>query len=355
MGSGRGEFNRLFLVGAAAFAVALPGPARPLAEDDAPAPRTISRAENTLLVNLKGHLFLFSLEERRLIDLNCTGYNASFSPDGTAIAFHADRDRDYKEEIYVMHADGSAQTRLTNNDRWNWVPAWSPDGRKLAYVSGRYDPHRDVLVGHVYVMNADGTAPVRLTDDVDDYWLPAWSPDGDRIAVMRDPNGDEKICILYVGDPGRAPDEIACGVNPRWSPDGRELAAEFWGRIVIVAAGSSGLTGRTDVGPGFNPAWSPDGRKLAVASGGRVVIVDAANSALAPRTDLGRGCHPTWSPDGTKVIYFDTGAGKGECCIANADGTGATRFACLSPLGYSFSPLRIHGVLYDTYGHVIKE
>ena len=73
------------------------------------------------------------------------------------IAFTSDRDGNF--EIYVMDADGTAQTNLTNNPASDAVPAWSPDGTKIAFFSDR-DGNREI-----YVMDADGTNPTRLTSD----------------------------------------------------------------------------------------------------------------------------------------------------------------------------------------------
>jgi Tol biopolymer transport system component len=78
----------------------------------------------------------------------------AWSPDGRKIVFVSDRDGN--SEIYVMNANGSGQRSLTRNPAYDADPAWSPDGRKLAFVS-----NRDGSYG-IYVMNADGSGQRRL-------------------------------------------------------------------------------------------------------------------------------------------------------------------------------------------------
>ena len=84
------------------------------------------------------------------------------------IAFASNREGN--EDIYVMNADGSGLTRLTDNPADDSEPAWSPDGSRIAFSSDRDDP------GDIYVMNADGTGQTRLTDNPADDHAPAWSP-----------------------------------------------------------------------------------------------------------------------------------------------------------------------------------
>ena len=92
------------------------------------------------------------------------------------IAFVSNEDGN--QEIYVMDADGSNPTRLTNNPDVDTQPNWSPDGAGLVFVSER-DGNQEI-----YVMNADGSNPTRLTNNSDVDFLPAWSPDGTSIAFV---------------------------------------------------------------------------------------------------------------------------------------------------------------------------
>ena len=86
--------------------------------------------------------------------------------------------RDGNHEIFVMNADGSDQTNLSNNDANDFNPTWSPDGEKIAFTSDRENGNFDI-----YVMNAaDGSGQTRLTDNPGDDFNPTWSPDGEKIA-----------------------------------------------------------------------------------------------------------------------------------------------------------------------------
>ena len=112
-------------------------------------------------------------------------YSPAWSPDGQRIAFVSFRDGNY--EIYVMNADGSEITRLTDTSRYaarvfDGSPAWSPDGQRIAFQSDRDGNYE------IYVMYADGSAPTRLTDGSDNG-NPVWSPDGQRIAFTSDRDG----------------------------------------------------------------------------------------------------------------------------------------------------------------------
>ncbi len=86
----------------------------------------------------------------------------------TKIAFGSGRDGNY--EIYVMNADGSTQTRMTNNTADDKIPTWSPDGTKITFLSNR-DGNTEI-----YVMDASGTNPIRLTNNTASDASASWSP-----------------------------------------------------------------------------------------------------------------------------------------------------------------------------------
>jgi dipeptidyl aminopeptidase/acylaminoacyl peptidase len=192
----------------------------------------------------------------------------AWSPDGAKIAFQSVRDPDPRWEIYTMSSDGSAQTAITTTQAEE--PAWSPDGTKIAFSTSR---HNNV---EIYVMNADGSAQTRLTvtGSVVNH-SPAWSPAGTKIAFVT--NRDFNSEIYTMNPDGSAltrltfdpPGNDRADEHPDWSPDGAQIVfeREVGNEVAIYTmnADGSGQTRLTTTNKEFNvePNWSPDGTKIA--------------------------------------------------------------------------------------------
>jgi Tol biopolymer transport system component len=217
----------------------------------------------------------------------------AWSPDGSRIAYldaiPAERG------IYVANPNGSDPVRLTHgaNDAW---PSWSPDGSKIVFSGSADEPSlRTCEPGadfrcptDIYVIDADGTDLTRLTDDPAPEYQPTWSPSGDRIAFVRSSGGTagEAPLIFTMAVDGSDIRKVSSGEggsdsSPSWSPDGSRIAFvgfrfENTGIWVVDAIGSNEhqLVGQ-DWYSVQDPVWSPAGDLIAftgMPSGGDAAL-----------------------------------------------------------------------------------
>src|SRR4030095_13102914 len=118
-----------------------------------------------------GHIYVMNADgsnQTRLTDRASSFYDLpDWSPDGSRMAFVSDPDNN-NSEIYVMNADGSKQTRLTNTPAYDHSPIFSPDGTRIAFLSDRDKIDNGwSYIDKIYVMNADGSSQTRLTNTAD--------------------------------------------------------------------------------------------------------------------------------------------------------------------------------------------
>jgi|GEM_PF-245123 len=259
------------------------------------------RADGTRPVNLSDDPW-----EESLVD----GDGPAWSPDGRRIAFASHRGE--AVDIYVMDVDGANPVNLTRHPAFDSSPSWSPDGLRIAFTSDRDlpepfsgDPDNPSLFGSagrvltdadIYVMDADGSNVVRLTDAPGLDQFSAWSPDGARIAFTSSRNRNSET-----GEPDLD--------------------------IYVMDADGSNVVRLTDT-PGRDgfPAWSPAGDKIAFWSerdGGNceIYVMDAdgsnpVNLTHHPSCDL----TPSWSPDGKRIAFSSWRAGL-QIFAMDADGS----------------------------------
>jgi len=241
-------------------------------------------------------------------------------------------DRNGNTDIYVINADGSGETRLTDNSFRDWVPCWSPDGTKIAFVSGRNGNDE------IYVMNADGSAQTRLTDNSFRDLAPCWSPDGTKIAFVSDRDGNDEIYVMNADGSGQTflTQNPAKDGYPNWSPDGTKIAFQSNRNgntdIYVMNADGSAQTFLTqDPAKDEYPDWSPDGTKIAFQTSrapNSKSTIHVMNADGSDPTRLGnerQDAFPSWSPDGTKIAFATFRDFNTEIYVMNADGSDQTR------------------------------
>jgi Tol biopolymer transport system component len=265
---------------------------------------------------------------------------ADWSPDARRIVFRRFVDAglgDERAQIFVIGADGRGLRNLTAAGckgacMANEEPAWSPDGKRIAFVRtlGAPPPAKPRAVG-VFVMNADGTHVRQLTQRKGTFHTedraPSWSPDGKRIAFMsanttfRPPGASTIYVINADGTHPRTvralPHAWPGGGAPSWSPDGKRLLYStycWFGNCGQPAVGAQlytvGVDGKSPrqltrlAGNALDPRWSPDGKKIVfvrnarVGPGGDVYTIGADGKGMQRLTtapDLGARS-PDWGP-----------------------------------------------------------
>jgi Tol biopolymer transport system component len=209
----------------------------------------------------------------------------AWSPDGSRIAYV-----NFDGYLFVNNADGTGRRKLTTKEVTEYAPAWSPDGRRIAY--------EDLF--NVHLINADGTQPRQLTHEPGPTQpMPAWSPNSGSIVFVSRRDGNFEIYRMK-----------ADGTN----------------QIRLTRASDACSTSATLCGDRY-PSWSPDGRKIAFTSdrdgNDEIYVMNPDGSGQKRLTrSPGADVKPKWSPDGTRIFFTTNRYGNADVFSMNPDGTG---------------------------------
>jgi len=251
----------------------------------------------------------------------------------TRIAFTSDRDATKEKrakELYIVDYDGYNPRRITANLSLNILPAWSSDGRSLAYVSYR-NGVPDIFVSAVF----EGKY-VNLTSGAGMSFAPAFSPDGKRVAYASSRSGNMEIWVANAGGGGarKLTSSLAADTAPSWSPTGAEIAftSDRTGAPQLYVMDSEGLNVRrlTNVGNWNDAAaWNPSKEFAEIAYTARlegggfdIAVIDVGTRQVRQIT-AGRGSceYPSWAPSGRHLVFSCKRGQTWQITVANRDGT----------------------------------
>jgi len=221
-------------------------------------------------------------------------------------------------DVFTVRRDGSGVRRLTSTGD-AFSPAWSPDGRRIAFERNRVEAGTQL-----WVTGPRGRHKRLLLSGLDGGRFPSWSPDGLRIVFAADAARGTRQLFVYdlradavtrLTNPGRrrwSADE------PAWSPRGDRIAFFRYNRrtgpeLSTIRTDGTALRRLTRTAfSEFDPDWSPDGARIAYTRSWHEqpcrsdVYVVAADGGR-PRKVLDRGCDdsdPSWAPNGARIVLY---------------------------------------------------
>jgi TolB protein len=239
--------------------------------------------------------------------------------------------RDGNDELYMMDYDGHNQTRLTFNRVKDYMPAFSPDRKRIAYTSYRNTQ------ACLFILNPfEGKRDEIFCQGTS--FAPAFSPDGKKMAfcsTMEEGNSEIYVATSEGKNIKRLTFNKAIDTAPTWSPTSRQIAftSDRSGtpQIYIMDAEGSNVT-RVSFGGSYHdaPAWSPTGDRIAYVS--RVdqifdiYVLDLRTHQIMKLTESNaRNESPCWSPDGRHIIFSSTLTGAIQLYSIDYDGANLKR------------------------------
>ncbi|MGB7552544.1 MAG: Tol-Pal system beta propeller repeat protein TolB [Chromatiaceae bacterium] len=227
--------------------------------------------------------------------------------------------------LRVADADGHNPQTIVSSKEPLMSPAWSPDGRRLAYVSFE---NRQTAV---FVQELTTGRRERVASFPGINSSPAWSPDGNRLALTLSRDGNPEIYILDLNSRAmtRLTNSPGIDTEPAWSPDGGEIyftSGRGGDPQIYRMPAQGGEATRVTFERDYNgrSSLSPDGRSLVLVTrvNGqfRVALMDLATRSTRLLSRGGLDESPSFAPNGSMVIYATQNNGRGVLSVVSTDG-----------------------------------
>ena len=278
-----------------------------------------------------------TVDQRRIIHRFCSEVmqylNGSKGVFASKIAFVSTGSGN--KEIYSCEFDGYDPRQMTRNHSITLFPAWSSNGRYLAYTS--YKQGKPDL----FIKNL----PEMQETSIDRKGLnitPAWVPGKFELAATLSFSGDQEIYLLTGSGKiiKRLTNMRGSDISPTWSPDGKKFAFvsnRSGNPQVYIQDMVSGKVRRLTYEGNYNtqPSWSPRGDKIAYASFGddrhNIYVIDVeGRQPLQLTYESGDNEAPSWSPDGSLIAFSSTREGPSRIYVMTASGTDQRRLLTLN-------------------------
>ncbi|MGO2007760.1 Tol-Pal system beta propeller repeat protein TolB [Vreelandella alkaliphila] len=232
--------------------------------------------------------------------------------------------------LYVADADGRNSQQVLTSDQPIMSPAWSPDGRKLAYVS--FETERPAI----YIQDVSTGQRIQATSFDGINGAPTWSPDGRKIAMSLSKDGQPEIYILDIGNRSveRITQNSSIDTEPTWAPDGRSLlftSDRSGGPQIYEYLLGSGEANRITFTGNYNARarYSPDGEQIFLIHrsnrGYQVARQERDGGRLVVISETTRDESPSVAPNGTMVIFATQQGSNGVLSAVSADGRSSFR------------------------------
>ncbi|AVO42688.1 Tol-Pal system beta propeller repeat protein TolB [Simplicispira suum] len=237
-----------------------------------------------------------------------------------------------RHTLWVADADGeNAQTALASPEPII-SPAWSPNGRQIAYVS--FESRKPV----VYVHDVATGRRRLIANFRGSNSAPAWAPDGKSLAVTLSRDGNSQIYTIDAngGEPRRLIQSAGIDTEPLYAPDGRTIyfVSDRGGAPQIYRMPASGGNPERvtfDGSYNISPALSPDGRWLAYISraggGFKLHVMDLTNGSIRAITDTTADESPSFAPNSRLIVYATQQQGREALMTTTLDGKIKARLA----------------------------